>query len=220
MITDWSPLWITFKTAVLSACFSFILGLLFARLVLYRRNFYVWILDTILTLPLVLPPTVLGFFILMIIGRNTPIGKTLDAMNVQIVFTWVANIIASVIVSLPLMYRAAKGAMQQVDMNLIWAARSLGFTERGIFFRILIPNAWPGILAGLILAFTRGLGEFGATMMVAGNIPGQTQTMSLAIYFASAAGNMDLAFRWTVIMTLFSCVFLAILNMVEKRGNV
>jgi len=161
------------------------------------------IIDTIFSLPLVLPPTVLGFFLLVLLGRNGPIGILLARLGLKgVIFTWKATVIAAAVVAFPLMYRSARGAFRQVDQELIWAARTLGMSEQRIFFRIMIPEAWPGLMAGLALSFSRSLGEFGATLMIAGNIPGKTQTMPMAIYFATVGGNMQTAWIWVGIIVI------------------
>ena len=171
------------------------------------------ILDGILTLPLVLPPTVMGFFLLIVFGVNRPIGKMLlDFMGVKIVFSWSATVIASIVISFPLMYRSARGAFEQVDKNLIMAARTLGMSERKIFWRVIMPMALPGVASGGILAFARGLGEFGATAMIAGNIANKTRTLPLAIYAEVAAGNMDSALNYVLIVTVISFMVVVLTN--------
>lgn len=181
---DISPIIISLKTAIVSMIFTFLLGLFVARFIVNIKYEKVrMILDGILTLPLVLPPTVIGFFLLIIFGVNRPIGKMLlEFLGVKIVFSWPATVIASIVISFPLMYRSARGAFEQVDKNLIMAARTLGMSERKIFWRVIMPMALPGIATGGILAFARGLGEFGATAMIAGNIANKTRTLPLAIY--------------------------------------
>ena len=160
---DWSPIWISMKTATLSIIITFFLGVWMARLVVSARSEKVkMVLDGILTLPMVLPPTVAGFFLLMIFGVKRPLGQLfLELFGVKIVFSWAATVIAAVAISFPLMYRAARGAFEQVDVTLIYAARTLGFSESRIFWKVILPSAMPGVLSGAILAFARGLGEFG-----------------------------------------------------------
>ena len=142
------------------------------------------LIDSIFTLPLVLPPTVLGFFLLLICGKNGTVGKLFALMGKNIIFTWSATVIAAIVVAFPMMYRSARSAFEQIDTNLIAAAKTLGLSNWKIFYKIAIPLAWPGIIGGVVLSFARALGEFGATMMIAGNIPGKTQTMPLAIYLS------------------------------------
>ena len=161
---------------------------------------------------MVLPPTVVGFFLLLMFGKRSLIGQFLLQFDFSLVFTWQATVIAAVIVSMPLMYRTTRGAFEQLDSNIIYAARTLGVSEWQIFWHILIPNTKSGILAGLVLSFTRALGEFGATIMFAGNIPGVTQTMSTAIYAAVQANDYDLAFQWAMALVAFSLVFIVIMN--------
>lgn len=216
---DLSPLLISLKTSLISIVIVFLLGIFVARLFYNLSGKIKWILDVIFTLPLVLPPTVVGFLLLLLFGKNGPIGSLLFSWGVPIIFTWQATLIAAVVVSFPLMYRAATGAMEQVDINLIWAGRTLGLSEMKIFLKIIIPQAWPGIAAGAILAFARGLGEFGATLMIAGNIPKVTQTIPLAIYFATAGGKMHTALVWSLIIICISCSVLGLMNFWSGKGR-
>lgn len=209
-----SPIIISMKTAAVSMVLTFLLGLFAARYVVKRKSEKIkMVLDGILTLPLVLPPTVMGFFLLLIFGVNRPIGKfLLEFLGVKIVFSWSATVIAAVVISFPLMYRSARGAFEQVDQNLIMAARTLGMSERRIFWRIIMPLALPGVAAGAILAFARGLGEFGATAMIAGNIANKTRTLPLAIYAEVAAGDMKMAFYYVVVVLGISFVVVLLTN--------
>ena len=211
---DISPIIISLKTAAISMILTFLLGLLIAKFVVNIKFEKVKIiLDGILTLPLVLPPTVIGFFLLMIFGVNRPVGKfLLEFMGIKIVFSWWATVLASVVISFPLMYRSARGAFEQVDENLIMAGRTLGMSERKIFWRIIMPMALPGVASGGILAFARGLGEFGATAMIAGNIANRTRTLPLAIYSEVAAGNMDSALNYVLILTIISFIIIILTN--------
>lgn len=211
---DISPIIISLKTATVSMIITFLLGLFIARFIVNIKYEKVkMILDGILTLPLVLPPTVIGFFLLIVFGVNRPIGKMLlDFLGVKIVFSWSATVIASIVISFPLMYRSARGAFEQVDQNLIMAARTLGMSERKIFWRVIMPMALPGVASGGILAFARGLGEFGATAMIAGNIANKTRTLPLAIYADVAAGNMDSALNYVLIVTVISFVVVVLTN--------
>ena len=211
---DISPIIISLKTASVSMILTFLLGILIARFIVNMKNEKLkMILDGILTLPLVLPPTVIGFFLLMIFGVNRPVGKfLLEFLGVKIVFSWYATVIASVVIAFPLMYRSARGAFEQVDKNLIMAARTLRMSERKIFWKIIMPMALPGVASGGILAFARGLGEFGATAMIAGNIANKTRTLPLAIYSEVAAGNMDLAMNYVLIVTIISFVIVILTN--------
>lgn len=213
-----SPLLITLETAGAATVVTFFVGIGLALLVARMRRFQ-GLADAIITLPMVLPPTVVGFFLLMMFGRRSLIGKFLLQFDVTLVFTWKATVIAAVVVSLPLMYRTARGAFEQIDVNILNAARTLGVSEWKIFWQVLLPNARAGILAGLVLSFTRALGEFGATIMFAGNIPGITQTMSTAIYAAVQANDYDLAFNWAIVIVLFSLFFVVLMNWWIARSN-
>lgn len=219
MAFDWSPLVISLRTVLYAGVLVFLLGVSLARIFLYVDGRVKWLTDVLFTLPLVLPPTVIGFFLLVLFGKNSPIGKTLAQAGLSLIFTWQATVLAAVVVSFPLMYRAAKGAFEQVDENLIWAARTLGMSEFKIFVRILIPQAWPGIAAGAALSFARALGEFGATLMIAGNIPKRTQTIPIAIYFATSAGKMQTAGIWVAVITTVSCVALGFMNYYNARAK-
>ena len=208
---DLSPLVISIKTASLATAVTFFLGLAAARWVMTIKH---WrgLIDGVFTLPMVLPPTVVGFFLLILCGKNGPLGQFLLQFDLSIVFSWPATVIASTVVAFPMMYRTTLGAFEQIDENLLYAGRTLGMTEWRIFWRILLPAAWPGVAAGTILAFARALGEFGATLMLAGNIPGRTQTMATAIYSAVQAGDRTLAFRWAVIIMVISFGVIMLMN--------
>lgn len=212
------PLVISLKAAIISTAISFIIGIYLAyRISGFKKS--KGLIDGILTLPLVLPPTVVGFFLLILLGKNSFIGRFLLMFNKNIIFSQAATVIAATVVSFPLMYRTARGAFEQFDKNLIYAARTLGLKERKIFKAIVLPNCFPNILAGTILTFARALGEFGATIMIAGNIPGKTQTMSVAIYSAVQAGNRALAYRWVIVMCSISFVIILFMNKLEPNGN-
>lgn len=173
-------------------------------------------LDGIFTLPLVLPPTVMGFFLLLLLGKNGPIGKLLASLGTSVIFSWQGAVIAAAAVSFPLMYKTSKSAFEQTDKNIINAARTLGISEWKTFWKISVPLAWPGIAAGAVLAFTRALGEFGATLMVAGSIPGKTQTIPLAIYFTAEAGEMDKALIWVLLILAVSFIVILLMNTWEE----
>ncbi|MBD5463330.1 MAG: molybdate ABC transporter permease subunit [Lachnospiraceae bacterium] len=214
---DISPLLISLKIAAASSVITFFLGILAARLVIsMSRGKY--LVDGLLSLPLVLPPTVVGFFLLVLLGKNSAVGSMLSAIGVEVIFTWQGAVIAAVVVSFPVMYRTARGALEQVDENLIYAARTLGMGEVKIFFRIMLPAAWQGIAAAVILAFARALGEFGATIMIAGNLPGKTRTMSIAVYTAMQSGNRKLAFCWVMIILSISLLILLLMNYWTDAG--
>lgn len=209
---DVSPLWISLKTSAAATCLTFVIGLAAARVMSAYRGRARALLDGILILPLVLPPTVAGFFLLLIFGRTSAVGRALEAIGLQVVFSWPATVIAATVVAFPLMYRTALGAFEQVSPNLLGAARTLGAGEWRIFRRVLVPLAWPGIMAGTVLAFARALGEFGATLMLAGNIPGRTQTMPIAIFFAAEAGDMHRALLWVALTAAMSLASIAALH--------
>ena len=213
---DLSPLWITLKISLAATVLVFVTGLLLAWGVTSMKRGKA-VIDAVLSLPLVLPPTVVGFLLLISLGSNSPIGKFLDNFGARIVFTWQGAAIAAAVVSFPVMYRGIRGALEQVDPNVIQAARTLGLKEFTILRRIMIPMAFPGILAATVLSFARSLGEFGATLMVAGNIPGKTQTMSVAVYTAMQSANRELAFKWVLIIVAYSLVILIALNSVSGR---
>lgn len=194
-VFDLSPLWISLETAATTITIVFFLGVLAAWWVerLHSESAKI-LIDGIFTMPMVLPPTVAGFFLLVVFGNNRIIGRFfIDTFGVQIAFSWLATVLAAAVISFPLMYRSARGALVQVDKGIMEAGRSLGMTEWRIFWRLHLPNALPGIIAGGLLAFARGLGEFGATAMLAGNIAGKTRTLPLAVYSAVAAGDFDSA---------------------------
>jgi molybdate transport system permease protein len=218
---DWSPLWLSLKIAVIATIFTFFLGILAARKVV-KLNHGGGVIDGIFTLPLVLPPTVVGFFLLVLFGKTSGIGGWLATFGVQIVFTWVGAVIASTVVSFPLMYRTARGAFEQMDPTLIDVSRTLGLSESAIFWRIIFPNCLPGILGGTILAFARALGEFGATIMLAGNIPGKTQTIAVAVYSAVQTGDLSLAYRWVAVIVAISLASIVAMNTIGagQRGSV
>lgn len=211
-----SPLIISLKTALTATIFTFFMGIGLALAVTKMKRFQ-GLADALITLPMVLPPTVIGFFLLLFLGKRSFIGQMLLQLDISLVFSWYAAVIAAIIVSLPLMYRTARGAFEQIDKNILDAARTLGVSEWRIFWCILLPNSWHGILAGVVLSFTRAIGEFGATIMFAGNIPNKTQTMSTAIYAAVQANDYDLAFDWAIIIIVFSLFFVALMNLYTSK---
>ncbi len=209
MTKSLAPLMLTLKVAGLATLASCSVGVALA-FVLARWRFWgkEW-LDAALTLPLVLPPTVLGYYLIVIMGRNGWIGRWLyEQFGLTLMFTWQGAVVAASIVSLPLVFKAARSAFEGVDHDLEKAARTLGLSEAGVFFRVSLPLAWRGILSGAMLAFARAMGEFGATLMVAGNLPGKTQTLSLAVYDAVQAGDDRLA---TILVGLTSAVCILVL---------
>lgn len=209
---DLSPLYISLATTCAATIATFFLGMAAARLMYgVRGSLRAWI-DGLLTLPLVLPPTVVGFLLLLLLGRRSFIGHALQQIGITIVFSWPATVIAATVVAFPLMYRTTLGAFDQVNQNLLDAARTLGASERVVFRRVLLPLAAPGVIAGTVLAFARAMGEFGATLMLAGNIPGRTQTMPIAIFSAAAGGDMREAFLWVGLIVVISLAIIRLLN--------
>lgn len=209
---DLSPAWISIKVTFIATIIVFFLGLSIAWWMTNYRGRWQGLLDGIFTLPLVLPPTVAGFGILLLIGKHGPVGKFLDLFGVNIIFSWYAAVIASVVVAFPLMYKTSRGAFEQIDANILNAARTLGVSEWKVFWRVSVPLAWPGIAAATALSFARSMGEFGATLMVAGSIPGQTQTIPIAIYFATLGGDMRVALIWVLIIFAISLTVIVLMN--------
>jgi molybdate transport system permease protein len=214
---DFSPLWISLKTATIALIIIFFLGIAAAYWMLGYRGRWKSLIEAVFVAPLILPPTVLGFILLLLFGKNGPLGQLLDLFNFRIVFTWYAAIITATVVAFPLMYKTTLGAFEQVDASLLQVARTLGASEGKIFWRLLLPLSFPGVLAGLTLAFARALGEFGATLMLAGNIPGQTQTIPMAIFFAVEAGAMTEAWIWVFIIMLISLSGIIAVNLWQSQ---
>ena len=209
---DFSPLWISLKTAFLATIITSIIGIFISYKMANYKGRGRGFIDGIFTLPLILPPTVIGFFLLLICGKNGVVGKIFMSFNKNIIFSWSATVIAATVVAFPMMYRTCRSAFEQIDKNMISAAGTLGLSETKIFFKIAIPLAWPGIIGGLVLSFARALGEFGATLMIAGNIPGRTQTMPVAIFFAVESGDMNKAMLWVLIIVAISFIMIFLLN--------
>lgn len=225
MMTDLTPIWISLKTATTATVITFFLGIMAARWMLGYRGKSKGLIESLLTAPLVLPPTVVGFLLLLLLGRNGFIGQILDSFGVSVIFSWYATVIASTVVAFPLMYKTALGAFKQIDPNLFACARTLGATETRIFWQIMLPLAKPGLIAGTLLAFARALGEFGATLMLAGSIPGKTETIPIAIFFAAEGGAMDRALLLVIIMLAISLAVTTAINYgtdgarVQMRGS-
>ncbi|MEA5617245.1 molybdate ABC transporter permease subunit [Cronbergia sp. UHCC 0137] len=212
MPQDLSPLWISLKTSLLATFITFFLGIAAAYWMLGYRGKGKSLIEGIFVAPLILPPTVVGFLLLLFFGKNGPVGKLMDRFDLSIVFTWYGAAIAATVVSFPLMYKTALGAFAQIDANLLRVARTLGAKESTIFWRISLPLAFPGIVAATTLTFARALGEFGATLMLAGNIPGQTQTIPMAIYFAVEAGAINEAWFWAIAIVIISLSAIILAN--------
>lgn len=199
---------------------AFITGTVAAYLVVNLNKYVKGVLDGIFTLPMILPPTVCGYFLLKLFGVRGIIGKPLlDLFGIKVVFSFSATIIAATVVAFPLMYRTARGAFEQLDRSLIYSAQTLGLKGSYIFLRIVVPNCKRGILAGSVLSFARALGEFGATIMLAGNMPGKTQTISTAVYSAMAAGNDELAYRWVLVNLVISFASMLLLNVWSEKSK-
>lgn len=204
-----SPIWLSLKVASISGIIVIILGTLVGRIMAKKSFQGKAVLETFLMLPMVLPPTVVGFFLIIIFGKNSNVGRVIEWFFGQpIIFTWWAAVIASIVVAFPIMYQAAKSAFQGIDQDIEDAARVDGANERKTFLMITIPLASKVLVAGSILSIARALGEFGATLMFAGNIPGKTQTIPTAIYIAIDSGNMTLAWMWVVSIVLLSFIML------------
>ena len=211
-----TPLWISLKTVLVTTAITFILGIAAARWMSRYTGKIKPIIDGIFILPLVLPPTVVGFGLLLFMGKHGWGGKFLALFNTSVVFSWPATVIAAAVMSFPLMYMTTKGAFEQVDTNIEDAARTLGAGEWRVLYSVTLPMAWPGVLAGTILSFARALGEFGATLMIAGNIPGRTTTIPVAIYFAIVDGNMKQADILMIIVLCIALASLALLAYLKK----
>ncbi|MDO4502391.1 MAG: molybdate ABC transporter permease subunit [Coriobacteriia bacterium] len=210
---DYRPLWVSLKTAGVAMIFIFSLGLIAAWRSMHVKSRWKSILDSIFTIPMVLPPTVCGFLLLLLFGQSTAVGRWLIDHGIELVFSWPAAVIAAVVVGFPLMYRTALGAFEALDANMLDAARTLGWSETRIFVRLMMPNAWPSIAAGTVLAFARAMGEFGATLFVAGNYAGVTQTMPLAIFYSWMGGSTDVAIFWVIVVIFISFLVILFINL-------
>lgn len=211
-MTDLSPLWISLKTTFLATAIAFVLGVYAARWMMKCSARWKGIMDVIFTLPMVLPPTVVGYFLLVLFGKRGMIGSVLESIGIQVVFSWAATVITATVVAFPLIYRTSRGALEQMDENIIHAARTLGMKEEVIFWKIILPVAWPGIMAGILLGFARALGEFGATLMLAGAIPKKTMTMPISIYFAVQSNDMYTAKFWVMCVVALSFISMIVMN--------
>jgi molybdate transport system permease protein len=202
----WIALGLTLKVAGCATLINLVTGVAAGWLLARKRFFGSELLDALLTLPMVMPPTVLGYYLLVLLGRNGPLGRwLLQSFGINLIFTWQGAVVAASVVSFPLVFKSARAAFEAVDPQFEQAARVLRVSETGMFFRVTLPLAWRGILAGLLLAFARATGEFGATLMVAGSIPGKTQTLSIAVYEAVQAGQDELA-NFLVLVTSVTCI--------------
>lgn len=216
---DWSPLYISLKTGIAAASVCFFLGLFAAERVMRLTPVWRAIVDGILTLPMVLPPTAVGFFLLLLFSRRRPFGTFLfERFDLKVVQTWLGCMIAASVIAFPLMYRNARAAFEQVDVNLIYAGRTLGMSEFQIFCRVVFPAARPGIISGTILTFARALGEYGATSMLAGNIPGKTGTVAQKIAMVIQDGDYAGAGQWALIVLLIAFAAVFCMNLAGEKG--
>ncbi len=205
------PLWLTLKVAILATLIAGVSGIALGFWISRHRFFGSSLLDALLMLPMVLPPTVLGYYLIVLIGRNGALGQHLNAwFDINLMFTWQGAVIAASVVALPLIYKAARAAFEDVDLRYVQAARSMGASEFEIFLRVVLPLATRGIAAGLMLTFARAMGEFGATLMIAGNLPGKTQTLSIAVYAAVQAGNDEQALWLTGLISVVCVTVLVV----------
>lgn len=215
---DLFPLYNSIRIALIASAVTFFAGIFAAYYVVKLPKVIKGILDCLFTLPLVLPPTVIGFFLLKSIGVNGMAGKAIYAIcGRKLTMTWQASVIAVIIVTFPLMYRTARSSFEAFDRNIIYAGKTLGLSNTFIFWRILIPGCREGLIAGIVLAFARGLGEYGATSMVSGYTPGRTATISTTVYQMWREGNDELAYKWVFINLAISFIVLVALNMFEKK---
>lgn len=216
---DWSPLLISIKTGIVATVISFFLGIYAARKVVKAGPRVKAVADGILTLPMVLPPTVAGFFLLLLFSLRRPLGAYLyDTFHFKVVQTWLGCILAAIVIAFPLMYRNARAAFEQIDVNLIYAARTLGMPEIKIFWKVVVPAAEPGIASGTVLTFARALGEYGATSMLAGNIPKKTSTISQKIAMVIQDGDYATAGFWVVVILVIAFVVIFLLNIITAKS--
>lgn len=216
---DWYPLWNSLRIAAISSIIVFFSGIAMAYYVAKAPRFLKGVLDVILTLPLVLPPTVCGWLLLLIFGLRHPVGMFLQQWGIQFVMTWYGGVIASAVVAFPLMYRTARGAFESFDETLAWSGRTLGLSDTFIFWHIRLPYCKQGIIAGTVLAFARALGEYGATSMLIGYIPKNTATISTTVYQLWRTNEEYSAFIWVLVNMVISAVVLLTVNMMEKRSR-
>lgn len=217
---DWFPLWNSLRVAAIATCLTFFIGIWAANGVTRLPAWLKGMLDCVLTLPLVLPPTVVGFFLLKTISPKTAVGAFFaSTFDIKLTMVWYSAIFATTIVSFPLMYRTARGAFEQLSPEWEACAETMGLRRTFIFWRIKLPNCKAGLLAGTVLSFARALGEYGATAMVTGYIPGRTATVATTVYQLWREGNDALAYRWVLIDLAISLAVLVAINMLEKRGG-
>ena len=215
---DWSPLFISLKTGIAATIVSFFLGIFAARKAVKASPRKKAVIDGILTLPMVLPPTAAGFFLLLLFSRRRPLGSFLfEQFDFKVVQTWLGCVIAATVIAFPLMYRNARAAMEQIDMNLVYAGRTLGMSDLRIFWTVIVPTAGPGIASGTVLTFARALGEYGATSMLAGNIPGRTGTISQKIAMVIQDGDYLTAGIWVGIVMIIAFLIIFLMNLISGK---
>jgi len=220
MQIDWFPLWLSLRVAFVSTAVAFVVGLWLAYILANREFRGKEVLDAAITLPLVLPPTVLGYYLLVLLAGNSPLGKLWEnVFGSPLVFTWKAAVVAALLHSLPLLVKSARAALESVDRSLERAARNLGASEWRLFWRVTLPLARRSVLAAVALAFARSLGDFGVTLMVAGNIPGRTQTVAVAIYDAYESGNTMVARTLVLVISVVALLILTLANRLNPRGT-
>lgn len=217
---DFSPLYISLKTGIVATIISYFLGVHIAGKVYCMKCGAKAVWDGILTLPMVLPPTVAGFILLVVFSRRRPLGAFLyENMNIKVVQSWLGCVIAATIIALPIMYRNARAAFEQVDINIVYAAKTLGMPDRRVFRKVLLPAARPGISSGIVLCFARAMGEYGATSMLAGNIPGKTATVSQKIAMVVQDGDYNTAGIWSAIVLTIGFIIIVLTNIFIEKGN-
>ena len=215
---DWSPLFISLRTGVAATIISFFLGIFAARKAVKASPRKKAVIDGILTLPMVLPPTAAGFFLLLLFSRRRPLGSFMfEQFDFKVVQTWLGCVIAATVIAFPLMYRNARAAMEQIDMNLVYAGRTLGMSDFKIFWTVIMPTAGPGIASGTVLTFARALGEYGATSMLAGNIPGRTGTISQKIAMVIQDGDYLIAGIWVGIVMIIAFLIIFLMNLISGK---
>ena len=215
---DWSPLWISLKTGIVATILCFFLGIFAARAVMNMRSPLKAVVDGFLTMPLVLPPTVAGFFLLFLFSKRRPLGIFLwDTYGIKVVQSFLGCVIAATVIAFPLMYRNARAAFELIDINLIYAGRTLGMSENQIFFKVVIPTAGPGLISGTILTFARALGEYGATSMLAGNIPGKTATISQRIALVMQDQDYVTGGIWVLIVMIIAFAAIVLMNLAAGK---
>lgn len=218
---DISPFIISLKVSFLATMITFVSGVIAAYFVTFMKKRVRIIMDTVFTLPMVLPPTVAGFILLVILGRNGIVGQILYNMEIDVIFTQSAAVIAAAVVSFPMIYRTARSSFERIDEDILNSGRITGMSEFELFTKVAFPIALPGIIGGTVLGFSRAFGEFGATLMIAGNIPGETQTIPMAIFFAAEGNDMNTAYIWVFVMLSIASIVLYIMNSIsEKNSNI